>query len=48
MALKKLKMDNANDGFPVTVLQENTDADGVTVCEHCRSTGRVMGDKLDE
>lgn len=48
VALKKLKMDNANDGFPVTGLRE---IQTLMASRHANIVGLrevVMGDKLDE
>ena len=48
VALKKLKMDNANDGFPVTGLRE---IQTLMASRHTNIVGLrevVMGDKLDE
>ena len=48
VALKKLKMDNANDGFPVTGLRE---IQTLTASRHNNIVALrevVMGDKLDE
>ena len=48
VALKKLKMDNANDGFPVTGLRE---IQTLKVSKHTNIVALrevVMGDKLDE
>lgn len=48
VALKKLKMDNANDGFPVTGLRE---IQTLMASRHTNIVGLrevIMGDKLDE
>lgn len=48
VALKKLKMDNANDGFPVTGLRE---IQTLVASQHTNIVALrevVMGDKLDE